>query len=60
MGGVRDEDGCKTFLSSGGQRTVDAANFELTTFLGAGGPRHEPSRTPPRTSQLITLELQQR
>jgi len=34
--------------------------FELTTFRGAGGPRDEPPRTPPRTFQLITLELQQR
>jgi hypothetical protein len=87
----------RVFLSSGGHRTVDAADsarldgpsflvrrwypdlnrtetvltlrsedvigaevlkngVELTTFRGAGRPRHEPSRTSPRTSHLITFE----
>jgi hypothetical protein len=32
----------------------------IDTFRGAGRPRHEPSRTPPRTSHLITFESQQR
>jgi hypothetical protein len=33
---------------------------ELITFRGVGRPRHEPSRTPPRASHLITFVLQQR